>query len=432
MHRILRGAIDAIDPVRLVTRALSEGALDSVHHRSVNLLAAGKAAWPMAAAFADASPLPIRAGVVTGTRVAGCTLPDVFDVYDGGHPTPTDDSERAGLRAARMARDRDAALIVLLSGGASAMLAAPAEGISLDDKGRTTHCLLRAGMSIAELNCVRKHLSAIKGGQLAAAAVESVTLAISDVHGPVPDDPSIIGSGPTVPDPSTFAQALAIVHRVYADDAAELPRAVLRRLERGAHGEIPETPKPGDMRLLRSRYTVIGNRAIAMEGAAAVARALGYVVKIVDRATCGEARIAGHQFAAAAASCRTDDGRPFCVIASGETTVRVRGGGHGGRNLEFALAMAPTLDAAHRSGQPVVAASIGTDGVDGPTDAAGAVVDGTTLERAQRGGLSADAALARNDTHPFFQQLDDLVVWGPTGTNVGDLHVLLSTSAGAV
>ena len=383
----------------------------------------------MTAACVRRARVTIRGAVVTGTPVADCELPAAFGCFAGGHPTPTGDSERAGLRALALARHPDCALIVLLSGGASSMLAVPAEDITLDDKVRTVNSLLQAGTPVDDLNCVRKHLSAIKGGQLGVLSAESITLAISDVHGPVPDDPSVIGSGPTVGDPTTFAEALAILHRAYVDDAIEFPRSVLRRMERGADGQLVETPKPGDVRLLRSRCEVIGNRVVAMQGAAAVARGLGYTVLVIDEATAGEARLAGTRFASHAARQRSRGGGPFCVIASGETTVRVRGGGQGGRNQEFALGMAQTLAEARLGGQFAVAASAGTDGIDGPTDAAGAIVDWSTLDRARHAGVSPEAALARNDTFPFFQRLGDLIVWGPTGTNVGDVHVFLSTSA---
>ena len=426
LHRILRGAIDAIDPSRLMEHALASGAIDSLHHSTVNVVAAGKAAWPMASAFVRRASCPIGAGLVSGPRAKGSDLPNTFERFAGAHPTPNEESERAGRRALAIARDPNATLVVLLSGGASSMLAVPADGVLLDDKVHTIRRLLLAGTPIDALNCVRKHVSAIKGGQLAALSPETVTLAISDVHGPVADDPSVIGSGPTVGDPTTFGEALGILHRV--DDSLEFPRSVLRRIERGAHGELRETPKLGDVRLQRSRFTVIGNRITAMRGAADVARGLGYVVKVLEEPTSGEARLAGQRFAAEAVRCETPANQSLCVIASGETTVRVRGSGHGGRNLEFALAMAPTLEQGRRGHRLGIAASVGTDGVDGPTDAAGALVDWSTLDRARTARLAPDAAFARNDTYPFFEALGDLILWGPTGTNVGDLHVLLSTS----
>ena len=299
------------------------------------------------------------------------------------------------------------------------MLAVPATGLSLEDKMVTARALMKAGAAIAELNCVRKHLSAIKGGRLAAAAAgRTVTLAISDVHGPIADDPAVIGSGPTVGDPTTFADALRIVHQMGVKES--LPARVLAHLERGSD----ESPKPRDERLRHSHYEVIGSRQLAMDGAVRQATALGYDVHVLREATSGEAREAGERFATAALALRK--GKRTCVIASGETTVRVRGGGRGGRNQEFALGAVPAIDSAAQE-SIVVLASAGTDGIDGPTDAAGALVDTTTTTRATERGLRAEAALKENGAYDFFDPLGDLIVWGPTGTNVGDLHVVLIT-----
>jgi hydroxypyruvate reductase len=382
----------------------------------------------MAAAFMRHAPVRVRDGLVAGPRpslaATGHRLPATIEWFDGGHPFPNEASARAARRAlALAAQDDRSSLVVLLSGGASALLAMPAEGITLDDKARTARSLMQAGTSIDALNCVRKHLSAIKGGQLAASAADSLTLAISDVHGPVPDDPSVIGSGPTVADPTTYAEALAILEAVHSDAAAPIPPAVLRRLERGARGDVPETPKPDDVRLTRSRYRVIGNRVTAMDGAAAAARAMGYAVHVLPDATAGEARRSGERFARRAAALARESRAPLCVIASGEPTVRVHGSGRGGRNQEFALGMAKAL--AEDRHERLVAASAGTDGIDGPTDAAGAFSDSDTLARADAAGIDPDGALSRNDTYPFFHALGDLIHWGPTGTNVGDIHVIV-------
>ena len=358
-------------------------------------------------------------GLVAGPRHGHLELPSHLQWLDASHPFPNEASASAGRRALALAAESRSrgVLVVLLSGGASSMLALPAGGISLADKVRTGRALMNAGVPIADLNCVRKHLSAIKGGRLAAAAQHTVTLAISDVHGPVPDDPAVIGSGPTVADPTTYSDALGVVRRAGVADS--LPPAVIAHLQ----GAEDESPKPGDPRLSGSSYEVIGNRHTAMEGAASAARARGYTVRVVEAATCGEARIAGEAFAAAALRGRA--GRPLCVIASGETTVHVRGAGRGGRNQEFALGALGRLDSTAARGAAVVLASAGTDGIDGPTDAAGAIVDGTTTLRAEHEGLSAQAALATNGAYDYFLPLGDLLTWGPTGTNVGDLHVLL-------
>jgi glycerate-2-kinase len=249
-----------------------------------------------------------------------------------------------------------------------------------------------------------------------------ITLAISDVHGPIPDDPAVIGSGPTVPDPTTFADALRVIRT--ATLRSPLPSRVLTHLERGED----ETPKPGDSRLSSSRFEVIGSRQTAMRGAADEARRRGYAIDVVDAATAGESRVAGEAFAASAL--RREVEQPRCVIASGETTVHVRGQGRGGRNQEFALAAAARLGADRDPSHVAALASAGTDGIDGPTDAAGAVVDSMTVARAAEAALSIDAALASNGAYDFFAPLGDLIVWGPTGTNVGDLHVLLTVPTG--
>ena len=406
--------------------ALSRGILQQFAASRFSIVAAGKAAWPMAVALESVMGRAIlgRQAAVTGGLIAGPRCGDLdraphLEWFDASHPLPNDASESAGRRALALAAGGQPGgmLLVLLSGGASSMLAVPAAGISLADKVKTGRALMNAGVPIADLNCVRKHLSAIKGGRLAASAPQTVTLAISDVHGPVADDPAVIGSGPTVADPTTFSDALDVVRRAGLADA--LPPAVIAHLHRGDD----ESPKPKDPRLTRSSYEVIGNRHLAMEGAASAARARGYVVHVVEAATCGEARGAGEAFAAAAL--REEAGFPLCVIASGETTVHVRGRGRGGRNQEFALGALGVIDSAAARGARVVLGSAGTDGIDGPTDAAGAIVDGTTSARAAEKGLWAQAALASNGAYDYFLPLGDLVSWGPTGTNVGDLHVLV-------
>jgi hydroxypyruvate reductase len=385
------------------------------------VIAAGKAAAPMAAA----------AGVLLGSRLAGGLIasPHHVDVSGGlfaavhaGHPVPNAGSEAAGRRALALASEMtpDEVLVVLLSGGASAALAAPASGVTLDDKRRTTEVLLKAGADIHAMNVVRKHLSALKGGQLAAAASVTHTLAISDVVG---DDLSVIGSGPTVPDASTFDDALSVL-RGYGGLGA-YPDGSVRRLLHGAAGGVAETPKPGDPRLARSFAQVIGSRHDAMRGAAEKARRLGYHTIVVEAPVVGEARIAARAYAAEVRRWIVTVSRPACIVSSGETTVRVVGGGRGGRNQEFALAVAEELGPALRT--PLRLACAGTDGVDGPTDAAGAMVDHTTLTRAAKAGVRPRDALDRNDSHTFFAELGDLIHTGPTGTNVGDLQVLLLT-----
>jgi glycerate 2-kinase len=372
---------------------------------------------------AMAQHAPFLTGVAAAPRRGGNAG---IEWFAAGHPAPDEASVCAAARALALAREASSGsgLLVLLSGGASAMLAAPADGITLEDKIETARRLMEAGAAIHELNCVRKHLSRIKGGRLAAVAGRTMTLAISDVHGPVADDPAVIGSGPTVTDHTTYADALGILQA----RRVAVPAPVLRHLARGARGELDETLKPGDARIRESDYVVIGNRHTAERGAARAAEARGYRAIVLPAATSGEARDACRDFLAEGARVAAAD--PACVIASGETTVTVRGHGKGGRNQEFALAAVRRLSDRRVAESPSIARTVllgsaGTDGVDGPTDAAGALVDPTTLARAARLGLDPDASLDANDAYRFFQPLDDLLLWGPTGTNVGDLHVLL-------
>jgi glycerate-2-kinase len=389
------------------------------------VVAAGKAAWRMAVAFSDLGAGRVKRGVVAGSRPDGAALESTYEWFEAGHPDPNHASISAAQRALALAReakrDPDALLVVLLSGGASAMLAAPAAEVTLEDKIATSRAIMHAGFAIDALNCVRKHLSDVKGGQLAAAAARTLTLAISDVHGPIADDPSVIGSGPTVPDPTTYGEAMEIVRSI-----REIPARVRARLDRGLKGELPETIKPGDARLANAKYEVIANRVTSLDAARIAAESLGYTVTVIDRATGGEARDASRQFVDRARVLARSARRPHCVLAAGETTVTVAGKGLGGRNQEFALAAAPHVEALRASlAIDVVLASAGTDGADGPTDAAGAVVDSTTLERARARGLDGLSTLAANDSYHFFEPLGDLIKWGPTGTNVGDVQLLL-------
>ena len=400
----------------LVNRALDSAeiaaAFRSARESGCICLAVGKAARGMAAAAARRLGPRVRDGLIITTEPGDGPFP----VLVGSHPVPTHASESAGRSALRLARAASEAdtLLVLLSGGASALMAVPIDGIALADKAGTTALLLSNGASIASLNCVRKHLSAIKGGRLAAGtSARTITLAISDVVG---DDLTVIGSGPTVADTSTYADAL----RALDDHGGRqrFPSAVVSHLTAGARGELPETPKTIEGR--GDRAQVIGGRREAMAGAAEEARARGYTVQVVDAPVVGEARTAAGPWIAAAA--QASDRNPVCLVSSGETTVRVSGTGRGGRNQEFALA---SVDALSRFGRPAALASVGTDGVDGPTDAAGAVADSSTLARANAAWLSPDGFLANNDAYRFFSALGDLIHTGPTGTNVGDLQIIL-------
>ncbi len=380
----------------------------------------------MAAALADACPTALQSGVVAGTH-ARLPIPSLLTWIQAAHPVPDPRSFAAGEAALRLAGSvpADGALVVLLSGGASALMAAPIDALSMAAKQEATAVLLRAGADIHGLNAVRKHLSRVKGGRLAAACPgPTLAFALSDV---IDDDLSVIGSGPTVGDPTTYADALATLDRL--DVGARFPREARSVLERGARGELPETPKPGDARLARSVARVIGSRRDALAGARHEAEACGYAVAIDSTPVTGDARLAGPRVVERARSLARDLPRPACVLSGGETTVRVVGGGKGGRNQELALAAAGVLTISSPSSSSAAAfalASFGTDGIDGPTDAAGAVADSTTIARADQAGLAPpDAYLDNNDSYTFFGALGDLIMSGPTDTNVGDVQVVL-------
>lgn len=384
------------------------------------LLAAGKAAGPMIGAVLDAVPKrPARALCVALGSQPG--LPAFVETYEGGHPAPNEGSVAAGRAALGAASEAgpDDVLLVLLSGGASALLALPAGPLTLVDKQQTTARLLKAGADIHALNTVRKHLSGIKGGRLAAASAgRTICLAISDVVG---DDPSVIGSGPTVGDATTMRDALQVLDRY--GGRSVYPSPVVALLERGVATGAHESPKPGSASLSRVETRVIAGRMDALRGARAEAAARGYEVHVYEEPVVGEARVAALAHLGRVLELAAKRPGRTCVLSAGETTVTVTGAGRGGRNQEFALACAPALANLPR---PTVVLSAGTDGIDGPTDAAGAVVDTSTMARAALAGLDLPAAfLARNDAYRYFASLGDLLLTGPTGTNVGDVQVVL-------
>jgi len=416
----VRAAISAVSPNRLVTRALETPALRQlITERPLHLLAVGKAAAPMAGAWLRHGVSP-TSGLVIGT-VRGTAPLGSLVWREGGHPVPDDRSVAAAHEAMMLTRSvpPNECLVVLLSGGASAVMALPVGELTIADKQMAVSVLLKAGADIATLNTVRKHLSGIKGGRLAATCPAAVlTLAISDV---IDDDPGVIGSGPTVADITTFADARRVVEELGATD--RVPRSVMSVIDAGARGEIEESIKPGDPRLALTQWRMLGGRLDAMAGARKAAETLGYVTLEIEDPVVGEARLAAQRYLGRLAVVRRQVQGPVCVISSGETTVKVVGDGRGGRNQEFVLAAAAAL-----SDLPVgsTIASVGTDGIDGPTDAAGAVADSWTLSRAAEARLPDPTTyLARNDSYRFFQRLGDLIVMGPTDTNVGDVQVAL-------
>jgi glycerate 2-kinase len=409
LRRLFAAAIGAVDPLKIVTPHLPA----PPKGRTI-VLGAGKAAAAMAKAVEDHWPGALSGLVVTRY---GHGLPcRRIEVVEASHPVPDAAGQEAARRILGLAGGltADDLVLCLMSGGASALLAIPGDGLSLADKQAINKALLKSGANISEMNCVRKHLSAIKGGRLAAAAhpAQVVTLLISDVPG---DDPSVVGSGPTVADPSTREDALAVL-RKYRIDA---PATAVRLLQSTAS----ETPKPGDPRLARCDIRIIGTMQAALQAGADLARAEG-LAPIVLGDLEGEARDVALVHAGIARQVARH-GQPLpppaVILSGGETTVTVRGQGRGGRNAEFLLALAVALD-----GHPGISAVAGdTDGIDGTEDNAGALLTPDSLARAAASGLNAKAMLANNDGYGFFSATGDLIVTGPTRTNVNDFRAIL-------
>ena len=429
---ILGAGLRAADPgravrksLRLVPRGLSVSSESLRIGGRVVLLAVGKAALPMAEAAAEVLGSRLESGLVITN--AGRPRRGPLRVLEAGHPLPDARGLRAAAEVERLLQDLGEGdlLLVLLSGGASALLPAPAEGLSLRDKARTTALLLRAGATIHELNVVRKHLSRFKGGGLArlAAPARVRALVLSDVVG---DDLSTIASGPVSPDPSRFEDAIAVL--AHRGVLGRVPAAVTERLRVGARGRVAETPKPGERLFRRVKAQVVGSNRLSVAVAAREARRQGFRPLVLTSCLEGEAREVARALVAVLREC-VASGRPasppVCLLAGGETTVTVRGLGQGGRNQEMAVAAAPPLAAF-----PVDAlfASVATDGIDGKSDAAGGVVDRHTANEALALGLAPPAEfLARSDSRNFLGPVGGLILTGPTGTNVMDLTVLLAS-----
>jgi hydroxypyruvate reductase len=413
LRSLFDAALAAADPARCVAPHLPA----PPKGRTI-VLGAGKAAAKMARAVEDHWPRPLSGLVVT--RYGHGVPCDRIEVVEAAHPVPDAAGQRAATRILEMAQglSADDLVLCLISGGGSALLALPAQGLSLDDKRAVNRALLRSGANIGEMNCVRKHLSAIKGGRLAAAAAPArlVSLLISDVPG---DDPAVIASGPTVPDPTTFADALAVLTKY----SIEEPAAVIAHLRNAED----ETPKPGDARLARIETKIVARPQDALEAAAALAMKAGVDPIILGDSIEGEAREVAMVHAGIARQVRRygqPARAPAVLLSGGETTVTVRGQGRGGRNAEFLLALAVALQ-----GEPGIHAVAGdTDGIDGTEDNAGALLDPTSLARAAARGIDAKRALAGNDGYGFFAALGDLIVTGPTRTNVNDFRAILIES----
>jgi glycerate 2-kinase len=432
---IFRAALKAADPVEAVLRNVSveAGVLTAGRNRyrldayqRIHVIGAGKASAAMALALEKLLGRRITGGLVN-VKYGHLARLKRIELNECGHPLPDEHGVDGARRIARIAGEAgaDDLIVCVISGGGSALLPLPAAPVTLAEKQAATKLLLDCGASIHEINAVRKHISAIKGGQLARMAYPATVLALllSDVIG---DDLDVIASGPTAPDSSTYAAARAVLDKygVYVRLAA----SVRERLEGGLRGEVEETPKAGAAPLSRTRNVIVGSNQLAVDAAAHKARELGYRPLVLSTFIEGETKDVARMHAAIAREILAS-GRPVkppcCLISGGETTVTIRGKGLGGRNQEFALAAA--LDIAGLKN--VVVLSGGTDGTDGPTDAAGAIADGATVAKAAKLGLDAKDFLARNDSYRFFDPLGGLLKTGPTNTNVMDVRLVLISSS---
>lgn len=448
---IFRAAVARVDPVPMLERTLSivdgpagpelRAANDHEELRyqlndfdRIYATGMGKATARMARGLERVLGSRLSGGLIA-VKEGHTEALSIIRLLEAGHPLPNAGSIAAAQAMLALGASMGTRLtardlvIVLVSGGGSSILCAPAEGLSLEDKVATTGLLLASGATINEINCVRKHLSAVKGGRLAAALAPAtiLTLVLSDVIG---DDLDAIASGPTVPDTTRFADALAICDRYGITE--RLPATVATRLRRGAAqgaGAPPETPKPGDAAFARARTLLVGTNRLALAAAEAEGRARGYGTLVLSSHITGESReIAlvylglGKDIVASGLPLH----RPACLIAGGETTVTLKGSGRGGRNQEMALAFLAAMGRSPRNTDGLVFLSAGTDGNDGPTDAAGAIVDAGLLETARAARLNPDAALRNNDAYTFFSAAGGLLKTGPTNTNVCDIQVLIA------
>ena len=428
---IFQEGLKAADPFAAVERTLqvkedritvAERSYDAGRYRRILVIGGGKAASPMARALEHRFGSRIAKGLVV-TKYGHDMPLETVQLREAAHPVPDEAGEKGARDILSLLEDatEEDLVFCLLSGGGSALLPLPAPGITLPEKQATTRELLASGATIHEINAIRKHLSAIKGGGLAKAVWPGtlVSLILSDVIG---DDLDTIASGPTVPDRSTFRECLEILDKYNLKE--RVPESVLARFRRGTRGHEAETPKAGDPVFEKTQAVIVGSAGMSLTAAREEARRRGYNTLVLSSMIEGETRDVARVHAAIGKEIlKTGQpvSRPGCVISGGETTVTLRGKGLGGRNTEFVLAAAMEID-----GLPqIVVFSAGTDGTDGPTDAAGAVADGKTLARAEEQSLSAARYLADNDSYHFFEALGDLVKTGPTMTNVMDLRIVI-------
>jgi len=425
---IFHAVLTAIDPYGLIKGRIGE--IRSIYrggnYGKLCLVSFGKAAYAMTKAVSDFADDILTKGIMITKygHVQEGGISGKIEVYEAAHPVPDLQGVLATERVIGLLEKADSGTLVvcLISGGGSALLVAPHKDISLAEKQQITQLLLKAGANIQELNTVRKHLSRIKGGRLAEIAYPAgvLSLILSDVIG---DPLDVIASGPTAPDLTTFQDALTVIKRYGLGD--RIPEKARLILIRGAAGEIPETPKEGNPVLARVQNVIVGSNKKAIEAAKREAEGHGYRTTVISSEMQGEAREAATWLAERAIEVRRgltggSQGK-ICLVSGGETTVTVRGNGLGGRNTELALAFAQEI----KGMKGITLLSAGTDGTDGPTDAAGAIVDGGTIERAEAAGIAPGDYLKNNDSYHFFKAAGGLFITGPTGTNVMDLQIIL-------
>ena len=433
---IFSKALSAVDPSPLLKKRIrieknllqigaernSELSFDLNAFNKVFVVGTGKASISMAQAIEEIFGNRITKGMVTAKY--GHLLPlKKTEIIEAGHPIPDQKGYEGAKKIQRLLKESGPSdlVIFLLSGGGSALLPFPSDGIEIKEKQEVTQLLLDCGADIQEINTIRKHISMMKGGWLAKWAYPSTVIAfiLSDVVG---DPLDVIGSGPTVPDPSTFKEAWEILKKY--DLLSEISSSIKKHLQSGKNGKVEETPKPGDAVFEKVHNFLIGSNILALRTAEKEAASLGLNTLILSSSIVGETREAARFHTAIAKEVISSGNpipRPACILSGGETTVTIKGKGLGGRNQEFALAGALEISGLEK----VVILSGGTDGTDGPTDAAGALADHTTLHRAKSMGMNPKAHLENNDAYPFFQKLGDLLITGPTHTNVMDVRIIL-------
>jgi glycerate 2-kinase len=431
---IFYASLKAVDPYISVKHYADRIRSAYINSHSSRVLVAGfgKAACPMARAVEDALGDLIEKGIVItkyghagSQRAEASGRQSKITIFEAGHPVPDENGVKGTNEIIQLLKDADehTLIVCLISGGGSALLVSPYEGITLDEKQKVTQLLLKAGADIKELNTVRKHISRVKGGRLAEAAYPArvISLMLSDVIG---DRLDVIASGPTSPDPTTYDDALKVMKKCGLID--KIPAGISYVINKGAEGIIPDTPEEGNAIFERVENIIIGSNRLALDAARQKAEELGFHSEIISAELTGEARDAAKWLAEKVRKRGSTEvqkyKKPLCLISGGETTVTVRGNGLGGRNTEFALAFAMEIEGV----DGVTLLSAGTDGTDGPTDAAGAIVDGETIKNAKASGIDPEAYLKNNDSYNFFKKIDSLLITGPTGTNVMDLQIVLS------